>query len=79
MHLAVAPATLAYQTCVEKTDGRECQVNLHRDWAEYSGDRLRYAAVLGLAPIPIAWLMAYGWVGFQRPNSPVRRTSAAGR
>jgi hypothetical protein len=40
MHLAVAPATLAYRNCVQNqgTDAGECRLNLHRDWAKYSGD-----------------------------------------
>jgi hypothetical protein len=73
MYLAVAPATLAYRNCVESqgTDARECQLNLHRDWAKYSGDRLIYAAFVGLAPIPIGWLI--GWLAFTRR----RRSPAA--
>ena len=74
MYLAVAPATLAYQSCVEgqDTDRGECQVNLHRDWAKYSGDRLNHAASVGLAPIPIGWLI--GWLVFARKR-PTRAAS----
>jgi len=57
MHLAVAPAISAYRTCMESPIAdAACRTNLHRDWADYSGDRLTYAAVLGLGPIPIGWL-----------------------
>jgi hypothetical protein len=61
MHLAVAPATLAYRTCVEiqQSDDRDCQANLHRDWPKYSGDRLYFAVVAGLVPLPIVWTIAY--------------------
>lgn len=50
LHLAVAPATSAYRTCMESpiADAAACRANLHRDWADYNGDRLTYAAVLGL-------------------------------
>lgn len=49
------------------TDASECRANLHRDWAKYSGDRLYYAALVGLAPIPIGWLI--GWVVFVRKRA----------
>ena len=70
LHLAVAPATSAYRTCmaVPTADAAACQANLHRDWAEHSGDRLTYAAVLGLAPIPIGWFG--GWFAFARKRPP---------
>jgi hypothetical protein len=74
MHLAVAPATSAYRTCLKSpgADRGECRVILHREWATYSGDRLSYAALIGLAPIPFGWLAA--WFFF-RPTRP-RRPSA---
>lgn len=73
MYLAVAPATLAYRKCVEShgSDARECQFNLHRDWAKYSGDRLNYAALVGLAPIPIGWLIGWGVLVRKRPSRAV--------
>ncbi len=59
VHLAVAPAISAYQACVQGqgAHGRECQINLHRDWAEQSGRRLSYAIMIGLVPIPVAWVI----------------------
>ena len=75
MYLAVAPATLAYGKCVERkgTDARECQFGLHRDWADYGGDRLKYAALVGIAPIPIVWVI--GWLVLVRIR-PSRATDA---
>ena len=73
LHLAVAPAISAYRTCLESpiADVAACRANLHRDWADYKGDRLTYAAVLGLGPIPIGWLA--GWLLFARKR-PIRAT-----
>lgn len=70
LHLAVAAATSVYRTCMAAPnfDAAACQASLHRDWAEHSGDRLTYAAVLGLAPIPIGWFG--GWFAFARKRSP---------
>jgi hypothetical protein len=69
MHLAVAPATSAYRTCLENptADASACQANLQRDWAAYSGDRLTYSASLGLAPISLGWLI--GWLVLARGRS----------
>jgi hypothetical protein len=66
MHLAVAPAISAYRICLENptADASTCQADLQRDWAAYSGHRLTYAASLGLAPIPLGWLI--GWLAFAR-------------
>ena len=70
VHLAVAPAISAYGHCMkgQAADASACQASLHRDWAQFSGDRLGYAALIGLAPIPFGWLM--GWLVFagQRPS-----------
>jgi hypothetical protein len=62
MHLAVAPAISAYSTCLQShnADSSDCRRNLHRDWSQHSGDRLEYAALVGLGPLPMAWLIAYG-------------------
>ena len=61
MYLAVAPATSAYRACLKthSADSGECRTILRRDWATYSGDRFSYAALVGLAPIPVGWLA--GW------------------
>jgi hypothetical protein len=74
MHLAVAPATSAYQTCVEaaQADIHYCQAKLHRDWPKYSGERIKYAVLAGLAPLPIIWIACYG---FRTQRS---RTAASG-
>ncbi len=69
VHLAVAPAISAYGRMKSQAAGASaCQATLHRDWAQFSGDRLGYAALIGLAPIPFGWLM--GWLVFagQRPS-----------
>jgi hypothetical protein len=60
------------------TDAGECRLNLHRDWAKYSGDRLNYAALVGLAPLPIGWLI--GWWAFarKRPNREAVRSIGRG-
>jgi hypothetical protein len=68
MHLAVAPATSAYQSCMQTqgADQSECRAILYGDWETYSGNRLPYAAVLGLAPIPLAWLIGWALVRNRR-------------
>ncbi|MGZ8399712.1 MAG: hypothetical protein ACXWVI_00195 [Methyloceanibacter sp.] len=62
MHFAVAPATSAYRACLESPagDSGQCRATFHRDWAIYSGDRLSYAVLVGLVPIPFGWLA--GWL-----------------
>jgi hypothetical protein len=63
LHYAVSPATSAYRRCVDSPGANldECTRKLHQDWSLYSGDRIPYAALAGLAPVLIAWL-AYGLV-----------------
>jgi hypothetical protein len=84
MFLAVAPATSAYQTCLKShdVDRGDCQRNLRSDWTKYSGDRLAYAALVGLAPIPIVWLIALGLSAArphrQRGRGPSERNSVDG-
>jgi hypothetical protein len=80
MHLAVAPATLAYRNCVQNqgTDAGECRLNLHRDWAKNSGDRLNYAALVGLAPLPIGWLIGWWVFARKRPNREAVRSIGRG-
>jgi hypothetical protein len=75
VHLAVAPAVSAYRHCVtsQTADEGACRTALQRDWADQSGDRLGYAALIGLAPIPVGWLIL--WVLF----APRRESRAAGR
>jgi hypothetical protein len=68
LHFAVSPATSAYRTCIGSPDANldDCKHKLlHQDWPKYSGDRVSYAALAGLAPVLIAWL-AYGLVAFVR-------------
>ena len=73
MHLAVAPATSAYRACLKTpgADSSECGVTLHREWATYSGDRLSYAALIGLAPIPFGWLAGWMFVRQTRSRRPI--------
>ena len=75
MHLAVAPATSAYRSCMETTraEQSECRATLYRDWSTYGARRLPYAAMLGLAPIPIAWLIGWFLVGNRRSANDRQR------
>jgi hypothetical protein len=72
MHLAVAPATSAYRNCMEsKISGEaECLRNLHLDWEAHSGNRIAYAGLGALAPLPLIWLMANVIVGGRREARP---------
>lgn len=72
MHLAVAPATTAYRSCIESrsTDDAQCLRKLHLDWQASSGDRIAYAALGALAPLPLIWLMAYAIMGGRRETRP---------
>ena len=74
MHLAVAPATTAYRSCIESklTDNGACLRNLHVDWEATSGDRISYPAFAALLPLPLIWLMAYAIVGGRRDRRPGR-------
>lgn len=74
MHLAVAPATEAYRACVEsKASGdTECLRNLHLDWEAHSGNRISYAALAALVPLPLIWLMVYAIMGGRRDSRPRR-------
>ena len=78
VHLAVAPAISAYRHCIKNqtVDAGACQATLQRDWAHDSGDRLGYAALIGLAPIPFGWLI--GWLAFA-PQPPGRAIGSAAR
>ena len=72
MHLAVAPATEAYRSCVESKGAgdADCLRNLHLDWEATSGNRLSYAALGALVPLPLIWLMAYAIMGGRRHSRP---------
>jgi hypothetical protein len=74
MHLAVAPATTAYRACIESKGSGEavCLRNLHLDWDAQSGNRMSYAALGALVPLPLIWLMAYAIVGGRRDSRPRR-------
>lgn len=60
--LAVEPAIFAYRECMstQPADPSACHAKLYRDWSHYSGNRLSYAVLVGLAPIPIVLLVAFG-------------------
>jgi hypothetical protein len=77
MYLAVAPATSAYRGCLQShsADSGECRTIFHQDWATYSGDRLGYAALVGLAPIPVGWLAGWFFVRQlrKRPQRQIAR------
>jgi hypothetical protein len=70
-HLAVAPVTLTYQECVEKSEDRHCLTGLRRDWPAYSSDRVTYALMVAAIPIPIGWLL--GCALFARIGAAGRR------
>ena len=61
MHLAVAPATSAYRSCLETkiSDNTACLRNLNLDWEGQGDNRIRYAALAALVPLPLIWLAAY--------------------
>jgi len=68
MHLAVAPATSAYRSCLETkiSDNTACLRNFNLDWEGDSGNRIRYAALAALVPLPLIWLAAYAIMGGRR-------------
>jgi hypothetical protein len=72
MHLAVAPATSAYRSCMESkiSGAAECLRNLHLDWEAQSGNRIAYAALGALAPLPIIWLIVYAIMSGRREAKP---------
>jgi hypothetical protein len=76
MHFAVAPATSAYRACLESPagDSGQCRATFHRDWAIYSGDRLSYAVLVGLVPIPFGWLA--GWLYVRQSRRRAREPIA---
>jgi uncharacterized membrane protein len=76
MYLAVAPATSAYRACLKthSADSGECRTILRQDWATYNGDRLSYAALVGLAPISVGWLA--GWLFVRRLRKRPQRKIA---
>lgn len=76
VHLAVAPAISAYSACLENpgADRGECRAAFRRDWAMYSGDRLSYAVLVGLAPLPIGWLA--GWLYIRESRRRARQPIA---
>ena len=78
LHFAVSPATSAYSTCVSSLGANldDCKRKLHEDWSLYSGDRVTYAALAGLAPVLIAWLTAYALVPSLRRRNPGVQVSA---
>jgi hypothetical protein len=57
MHLAVAPVTLPYRTCLETAPETQCLAELRREWPNYSDDRIRYALLIGLTPVVIGWAL----------------------
>jgi hypothetical protein len=71
MHLAVAPAISAYRSCIEAdgADRNACVQTLHTDWTAQSGNRIPYAALGALAPLPIIWLGAFAFGSDGRRNA----------
>jgi hypothetical protein len=56
-----------------------CSQEFNKFWPEAIRNHWNYAALLGLVPIPLGWLTAYGiialvrWIraGFKVPTSPI--------
>ena len=48
------------------TDWGPCIEAFHRDWPEAISHHWPYAAIVGLVPIPFAWLMVYALIGLWR-------------
>jgi hypothetical protein len=67
MHLAVAPAIDPWKCMLSKAaDHRLCHENLQKDWDQYSGRRMYYGVLVGLAPLPLIWMMAFGFSRLRR-------------
>jgi hypothetical protein len=68
MHLAVAPVRTAYRSCLETkiSDNPACLRNLNLDWEGHSGNRIRYAALAALVPLPLIWLAVYAIMSGRR-------------
>jgi len=81
MHLAVAPVRTAYRSCLETkiSDNTECLRNLNLDWEGHGGNRIRYAALAALVPLPVIWLTAYAIMSGRRETKlrPYSRHVAA--
>ena len=70
-------ATHALGRCLDEpgSDWKACEDVFNKDWPEAIKYHWYYAAFVGLVPIPIVWLMAYGilmlirWIrkGFNPP------------
>ena len=54
------------------SDEAVCLRNLHLDWEAHSGNRIAYAALGALAPLPLIWLMAYAIMSGRREAKPRR-------
>ena len=74
MYLAVSPATTAYRNCIESKSSDEavCLRNLHLEWDAVSGNRMAYAALGALVPLPLIWLLAYAIMSGRRDSRPRR-------
>ncbi len=57
----------ALARCLEhQTDWDPCHQAFSRDWPVAIADHWLYAAVVGLIPIPLGWLGAYGGIALVR-------------
>jgi hypothetical protein len=61
---AVAMLSHCYET--HSGDWTQCDQDFHRDYSVAIGNHWLYAAVFGLVPIPLGWLIVYGFVGLWR-------------
>ena len=66
VHLPVGPAISNYEACLRHSDPVICKQTLHQEWSKHSGDRFYYGALLAFAPLPLFWVIAYG---FRRRNA----------
>jgi hypothetical protein len=58
--------TRAYTLCIDEASGEQwksCESTFRHDWPLAIQYHWWYAAIIGIVPIPIAWLVTYGLIG----------------
>jgi uncharacterized membrane protein len=68
LNLLFEPVYQNYETCQTLMTARpsDCQQLFQAQFADARGRRLTAIALVGLGPIPVAWLLVYGLVGLVR-------------
>ena len=64
-------AVTQFAVCMENSRSPDnasgvCLDQFDRDYAEAIKDHWRDALMVGIVPIPLAWLLVYGWTGLVR-------------